>query len=121
MSVRDGACIRSGMAVPHPSRILLALLALLATWIGDRRASAGDFPVFGACIGDCNLDGRVSIDEIILDVRVVLGDVTPDRCGAGGGSGIGAGGINGLVTAVLNSLQGCTTLQDHSDFTEFRY
>src|SRR5262249_14246453 len=74
-------------------------------------------PGSGQCIGDCNHDGRVTIDEIILGVRVALGNAAADACDAGG-PGFA---IDGLVTSVLNSLSGCTSLRDRSNFERFTY
>jgi hypothetical protein len=75
--------------------------------------------LFGHCIGDCGDDGHVTIDEIILGVRIALGDAAPEVCGVGG-PGLGFG-IDGLVTAVLNSLEGCTNVRDLSGFDQFAY
>jgi len=75
--------------------------------------SAGGFR--SGCIGDCNDDRQVTIAEIILSVRIALGE-SPDTACLNGGPGYS---INGLTTAVVNSLSGCVTLRDFSDFTLF--
>lgn len=95
--------------------LVLALDAGGAAETVDQSGAA----VFGHCIGDCLSDGRVTINEIILGVRIALGDAAPEDCDEGGpGPGFG---INGLVTAVLNALEGCTNLRDLSGFDQFSY
>jgi hypothetical protein len=84
---------------------------------GSGTAAAVDLPGSGQCIGDCNHDGRVTIDEIVVGVRVALGNAAADACDVGG-PGFA---IDGLVTSVLNSLLGCTSLRDRSDFERFTY
>lgn len=100
----------------HPTIVAVALTVLVAL-SGSATAAAVDLPGSGQCIGDCNHDGRVTIDELILGVRIALGNAAADACDVGG-QGFG---INGLVTSVLNSLSGCTSLQDRSDFLRFTY
>ncbi len=81
----------------------------------------GDFP----CVGDCNGDGQVTIDDLIRMVNIALGF----RSVCGGDDGVGAclAGdancdcqitIDEIVQAVNNNLLGCTTfgacsLQEH--------
>lgn len=105
-----------------PQAVVAALLSLALALSGNAAVETvdqRDDSTFGHCIGDCGEDGRVTIDEIILDVRIALGEAAPDLCRVGGpGPGFG---IDGLVTAVLNSLAGCTTVHDVSGFEEFTY
>jgi hypothetical protein len=99
----------------------VALLVTLVIALGGSDATeAVDQPgasVFGHCIGDCGDDGRVAIDEIILGVRIALGEAPPEACGLGG-PGFS---IDGLVTAVLNALAGCTNVRDLSGYGQFAY
>ena len=63
------------------------LITLVIALGGSSATEAVDQPgtsVFGHCIGDCGDDGRVTIDEIILGVRIALGDAAPEVCGVGG-------------------------------------
>jgi hypothetical protein len=106
----------------HGPQASVAALLTLALALGSGVTEAVDQPsasVVGHCIGDCGDDGRVTIDELILGVRIALGDAASDVCGVGGpGPGFG---IDGLVTSVLNSLAGCTTLENLSAFEQFAY
>lgn len=83
-------------------RGVLALSALLA--IAPRSAPA-------TCAGDCNANGAVSIDELVVMVNVALDRVAVSRCLAGDTSGDGAIAIDELVAAVDGALEGCPPTQ----------
>lgn len=85
---------------------------LLASLIGSR-AMAG-FPT-GDCIGDCSGDGDVTVDEIVVGVRIALEELPRSAC-PNGGPGIN---VSGLVTAVRLALEGCAAVRDFSDFSHF--
>jgi hypothetical protein len=60
-----------------------------------------------ACIGDCNGDGVVAVPELIVGVRISLGEAPLSDCPAfavGPGSVVD---ITALVTAVAAALDGC--------------
>jgi hypothetical protein len=63
-------------------------------------------PAAAACVGDCDANGRVTIDELILGVAIVLGSQPADACPALAGSEQPAD-IATLVAAVANALDGC--------------
>lgn len=54
--------------------------------------------------GDCDGDGRVTIDELVAGVRVALGEAPPSACAAFDGDGDGAVSIAELVAAVAAAL-----------------
>jgi hypothetical protein len=62
----------------------------------------------GQCVGDCNCDGRVTIDEIIKGVNIDLGNAEIGTCPAFrcGSSNLGIV-INCVIEAVNNALAGC--------------
>jgi len=60
-----------------------------------------------SCQADCNDNSRVSIDELILQVRIALGSATIGECAAGDRNGNGEISVNELVGAVSNALDGC--------------
>jgi len=70
-----------------------------------------------ACTGDCNLDGFVTINELIRMTNIALG---VSVCGEGSVAACPAGDANGdcaitveeLIRAVGNSLNGCTRFGD---------
>jgi hypothetical protein len=91
-------------------------------------ASAGEASEFitpagftsNRCLGDCNGDAAVSIDELLRGVRIALGESPRSICEAGG-TGLFPLGISALTTAVLNALMGCVTERDLSNFSEFEW
>ncbi|HSP98535.1 MAG TPA: S8 family serine peptidase [Candidatus Dormibacteraeota bacterium] len=60
--------------------------------------------VQAATAGDCNGDGLVTIDEIIIGVRIALGDAPAATCAAVDTDGDGAVSIAELITAVGEAL-----------------
>lgn len=61
----------------------------------------------GACTGDCDGDGVVAINELVLAVRVALGEERIASCAAADGNGDGAVSIDELIRAVSLALAGC--------------
>jgi len=59
------------------------------------------------CTGDCNGEGAVTINEIIICVNIALDADSPDACAACDPSGNGSVEINELIAAVNNALSGC--------------
>jgi parallel beta-helix repeat protein len=59
------------------------------------------------CIGDCGLDGTVTVDELIKGVAIALGNLPIDYCLAMDANADGAVTVDELVTAVGNALNGC--------------
>jgi hypothetical protein len=60
-----------------------------------------------ACVGDCNGDGVVMINELIIGVGIVLESTPLASCAAVDPNGDGAVAINELVAAVNAALTGC--------------
>lgn len=61
----------------------------------------------GPCTGDCNDDGRVSVDELVTSVRVALGLEPTAVCELLDRNGDGTATIDELTTAVSFALHGC--------------
>jgi uncharacterized repeat protein (TIGR01451 family) len=59
------------------------------------------------CIGDCNADGEVSIDELITLVNIDLGTLPFVECPAGDGNNDGDVTIDEILRAVNAALYGC--------------
>ncbi len=62
----------------------------------------------GPCIGDCNGDGTVTVDELITGVNIALGTLSIDACSALDENRDGTVEINELVAAVASALAGCS-------------
>jgi hypothetical protein len=59
------------------------------------------------CVGDCNADGEVTVDEILSLVNIALGEAAVSQCEAGDGNDDGEITVDEILTAVNNALQGC--------------
>ena len=59
------------------------------------------------CLGDCNGDGEVTVDDVITLVRIALELSPVDACAAGDANGDGNITIEEIVEAVLAVLHGC--------------
>jgi len=64
-------------------------------------------PIVGSCAGDCNDDGMVAINELIIGVTIALGDATAAQCPALDGDADGQVVIAELISAVAAALGGC--------------
>ncbi len=70
-------------------------------------------PIPPLCIGDCNADGEVTIDELVTGVGMVLGSVLPDTCPAfcdtecGPGLAVMPPTVACLLRGVNYALDGC--------------
>jgi len=58
------------------------------------------------CLGDCNDNGRVAVNELIVGVNIALGNALLSTCPAFDAGG-GTVPITSLITAVRNALNGC--------------
>lgn|ERR1700687_2695692 len=59
-----------------------------------------------ACVGDCNLDGAVSVDELMVMVNIALGNKDASVCPQGG---LGSSEIDValILEGINNALDGC--------------
>ncbi len=60
-----------------------------------------------ACVGDCNDDRRVSIDELVTAVSVALGTAALAQCDAVDNNRDGAVAVNELIRAVTRGMSSC--------------
>ena len=72
-------------------------------------------PIPPLCVGDCNRDGEVTVDELITGVNMALGTISPRSCDAfcvpscTGGPGFGPVTVDCIIRGVSNALDGCLT------------
>jgi hypothetical protein len=71
--------------------------------IGAYESAAGG----GTCAGDCNGDGQVLVNELIVGVSVLLGNGDLEACSSIDGDGNGVVAVNELVAGVRSALDGC--------------
>jgi len=81
---------------------LAALVGLIALVVIAGLASAQE-----VCVGDCNISGSVTIDELLIGVNIALGNEALARCTAFDINGDGSLGINELLSGVRSSVDGC--------------
>jgi hypothetical protein len=63
--------------------------------------------VGGACVGDCNGDGSVSVGELITGIGISLGERPLTDCASFDSNGDGSVSIAELIQAVNRALDGC--------------
>jgi hypothetical protein len=63
--------------------------------------------VASPCVGDCNSDDTVTVDEILTLVNIALGNLELSTCEDGDGNGHGQITIDEILTAVNHALNGC--------------
>jgi len=64
-------------------------------------------PTVAVCVGDCNGNGVVTVNELIIGVNIALGNAPVTACPAFDPNHDGRVGINELIAAVNNLLYGC--------------
>lgn len=64
-------------------------------------------PAAAACVGDCNGDGQVTVDELIVGVNIALGEASVEQCAAFDANGDGQVTVDEIVGAVSVALDGC--------------
>jgi hypothetical protein len=62
--------------------------------------------VGGACGGDCDGKGTVTVDEVLTLVNIALGNLNVSACLAGDNTD-GKITVDEILTAVNNALNGC--------------
>jgi uncharacterized repeat protein (TIGR03806 family) len=63
-----------------------------------------------ACVGDCDADGFVFVNELVVGVGLVLDRGSPSSCASLDRDRDGAVGIDELLEAVRNSARGCPAI-----------
>lgn len=70
-------------------------------------STSGTPPTPGACVGDCNNDGSVLVNELVVGVNIVLGNTPLSQCPSFDINGTGSVQINALIQGVNALLNGC--------------
>jgi len=60
-----------------------------------------------SCVGDCDGDGAVTVDEIVFMVDVALGIVDIGSCDRADANSDGDVTVDEITSAVTNALDGC--------------
>jgi hypothetical protein len=64
-------------------------------------------PIQGGCVGDCNEDGEVTIDDLIIMVNIAQGSQSVNACTNGDANSDGEITIDEILLAVNAALNGC--------------
>ncbi|GBD26937.1 hypothetical protein HRbin30_02280 [bacterium HR30] len=89
----------------------------LASELGRTEATAavypaaivrGGCPLAEPCVGDCDANGTVTVDEVIRAVNIVVEILPKERCLAADSSGDWRISVDEVVKAVRNLLHGCS-------------
>lgn len=95
--------LRTGMWLPAPFRVHLPW-ALAATF-----ALAGPSASAAVCIGDCDVDGEVTVDELVIGVNLALGE-NAVACPDFDDNFDGMITVDEILTGVAHALSGCPPL-----------
>lgn len=100
------------MALPHADTRLMSPAGLSRRLPRRERTAlrvhGGAATALSSCVGDCDGDARVTIDELLRGVAMALGDQPANACPAFGAPV----SIARLVDAVDNALSGCAECGD---------
>jgi hypothetical protein len=94
-----GGSARPGRGIPGRRAVLTVAVLVTVAAANDRAAAQ-------ICVGDCDGNGMVAVNELVLGVNIAL-DAQPLADCASLGDGQGGVGIDRLVAAVDNALNGC--------------
>jgi hypothetical protein len=64
-------------------------------------------PTPGACVGDCNANGQVAVNELIVGVNIALGSASISQCLAFDRNSSNGVEVNELIGGVNSLLNGC--------------
>jgi hypothetical protein len=93
----------AGQLSGHPYVVAGGLWAGLVTG-----AAPTPTPMPSACIGDCGMDGYVTVDELLTMVNVALGNASLLDCPAGDANADNHITVDEILRAVSNALNGCS-------------
>jgi pimeloyl-ACP methyl ester carboxylesterase len=75
--------------------------------LADFIARNVDLPQPIPCVGDCNGDGNVTVDEMVRGIGITLGTIEIEVCEALDCQGTGSTSISCVIQAVNNAIAGC--------------
>ena len=62
------------------------------------------------CVGDCDGDGKVLVNELVTGINIALGEAEIDRCPSFDASGDDVVTVDELVQAINVALEGCPSV-----------
>ncbi len=82
---------------------------IVATSVALIVAVAGTVSPAAACVGDCGVDGAVTVDEVLRGVNIALGLLLVADCNIFDGNGDGEVTVDEILTAIGHALNGCSS------------
>lgn len=96
------------VATGTPTRTAVAATATSTGVIATVTSTATATPTSPAtCVGDCNADQRVTINEVLTGVNIALGNLSIGECPVFDANHNGSVEVNELIMAVGNALHEC--------------
>jgi hypothetical protein len=92
---------------PAQKRAPRKLQGLLLVIGASSLAGLWSTAAYPSCIGDCNADAAVTVDEVIAGVNIDLGVADMSTCVAFDANGDGQVTVDEITAAVSNALNGC--------------
>lgn len=92
------------MRLPVIERTWAAVLTAVIASVGSGLASAASAQL---CVGDCNGDGRVAVNELMAGVGLALSGSPANECAAMDANRDGTVAVYEVVAAVNSALDGC--------------
>ena len=89
------------------SQTVALLLAVLLVGAGSRTITHAATLPSGVCVGDCDHDHTVTIDELEKGINIALSDLSIDVCPAFDSDSDARVSVDELIKAVNNALDGC--------------
>ncbi|MBI3782181.1 MAG: hypothetical protein HY270_02150 [Deltaproteobacteria bacterium] len=90
------------------NRFLALTLVLIGSAVVMRVAWKTHTGIAAVCVGDCNGDGEVTVDELITGVNIALGSANLSACAVFDANGDGEVTIDEILSAVNSALNGCS-------------
>lgn len=96
-------------------RTITAIVVVLSLWLLLSKPSQGVDYLSGistptvkpACTGDCNNDGQVRIQEVILSINLAMGKQPTECCPNADGNRDGRVTISEVQQVIRNATKGC--------------
>jgi uncharacterized repeat protein (TIGR01451 family) len=96
-------------SVPAEGSLVIAAIQSAGLDIRPMNNVDMEIRVLSTCVGDCNGDAEVTVDELLRMVNIGLGTTDTSICTAGDANGDGEITVNEIVAAVNSALNECPT------------
>ncbi len=106
MGAQRGACMAGAPGGNTPTPTATSGLPTVTVPPTSTRTPATP-PTPGACVGDCNGNGELTVNELISGVNIAQGNAALSTCPSFDVNGDGSVGINELISGVNALLNGC--------------